>query len=530
MRYIVLITLCFLLSLLFLNSCNKVASTTEIEKNESFSASINITGKVLNTVKPLIFGDNIEWTNNGMGLWLPEEKKFDEKLVEELREVGITHLRYPGGTLSDYFDWYKAVGTNRQPITNPFNKGKKEYPYFGPEEFMTLCRKLGIPGTITFNAGTGKPEDAVEWVKYLNSNNFEVTDFTVGNEIYLAKPDEPVMKTAQQYVDFCIKCKEGIDKVAPYTKFGAISLHEAEYMPVKENRDWMYEVLSKIGDKIDFIDVHNGYAPITRGVGVNSKKRYSDDEFALCFMGASDYVRDNIAKVKDDIAKYSPNGGKNTEIHITEYGPLVYPIDKKHAFDDVAWNRSLTGALYLACLFNVILKEPKITNANHLPLCQDVFGALVGIRGSYPERKNWRHVVYYVFRMYLQMKEREVMDVAVESPVYSTPAMGFVSALKDMPYIDAAAYRTKDGKKLTVFLINRDVKRSASVTMNTGFDSFGIESITTLTADSYKDENTPEKPDNVIPTRKTGDNAQHNRSFTLVLPKHSLTEIDVVSD
>jgi alpha-L-arabinofuranosidase len=99
-----------------------------------------------------------------------------------------------------------------------------------------------------------------------------------------------------------------------------------------------------------------------------------------------------------------------------------------------------------------------------------------------------------------------------------------------MPCIDAAAYRTKDGKKLTVFLINRDVKRSASVAMNTGFDSFGIESITTLTADSYKDENTPEKPDNIIPTKKTGDNAQRNGSFTLVLPKHSLTEIDAVSD
>jgi hypothetical protein len=26
-----------------------------------------------NTVKPLIFGDNIGWTNSGMGFWLPEE-------------------------------------------------------------------------------------------------------------------------------------------------------------------------------------------------------------------------------------------------------------------------------------------------------------------------------------------------------------------------------------------------------------------------------------------------------------------------
>ena len=519
----IMIALCSLLSF----SCNKAVPTPDVEKNENFNASIRVTEQVLNTVKPLIFGDNIEWTNNGMGLWLPEKKNFDDKLVEEFRNVGISHLRYPGGTLSDYFDWYKAVGTNRQTITNPFNKNKKEYPHFGPEEFMTLCKKLGIPGTITFNAGTGKPEDAVEWVKYLKSNNFEVTDFTVGNEIYLAKSEEPIMKTAEQYADFYTKCKEGIEKIAPGTKLGAISLHDAEYMPIKQNRDWMYVVLSKIGDKIDFIDVHNGYAPITRGVGVNSKKRYSDDEFALCFLGASDHVRNEITKIKDDLAKYSPDGGKKIEIHITEYGPLVYPIDKKHAFDDIAWNRSLTGALYLACLFDVILKEPKITSANHLPLCQDVFGALIRIVGTSPDRKYWRNSVYYVFQMYSGMKEREVLGTTAESPTYSTPAMGFVSELKDIPYIDSSAYRTKDGKKLSIFLINRDIKRSASVTVDTGFSSYQIESVTTLTADSYKAENTPEKQDNVIPIKKTDDNTKHSGLFNLVLPRHSLTKIDI---
>jgi len=522
----VMIALCSLLSF----SCNKAVPIPNVEKYENFNASVRVTGDVLNTVKPLIFGDNIEWTNNGMGLWLPDEKKFDENLVEELRNVGITHLRYPGGTLSDYFDWYKAVGTNRQPITNPFNNNKKEYPHFGPEEFMSLCRKLNIPGTITFNAGTGKPEDAVEWVKYLKSNNFEVTDYTVGNEIYLAKPKEPVMKTAAQYVDFCIQCKEGIDKVAPGIKFGAISLHDAEYMPIKENRNWMYEVLSRIGDKIDFIDIHNGYAPITRGVLANSKKRYSDDEFALCFLGAADYVRGDIAKIKDDISKYAPDGGKKIEIHITEYGPLVYPIDKKHAFDDVQWNRSLTGALYLAGLFNMILKEPKITSANHLPLCQDVFGALVGIRGTYPDRKNWRHGVYYVFQMYSGMKEREVLGTTVESPTYSTPAMGFVSELKDLPYIDSSAYRTKDGKKLSVFLINRNIKQNASVIIDTGYDSYQIESVITLTADSYRAENSPEKPDSIIPIKKTDDNTEHSGSYALVLPKHSLTKIEITKN
>jgi len=510
-----------------LTTCIRLTTSTSKGEVESLTASIVVTDRTLNTVSSLIFGDNIEWTNNGMGLWVPGEKRFDEKLVEELRAVGVTHLRYPGGTLSDYFDWYKAIGNERQPITNPFAGGKKEYPYFGPEEFMMLCRKLGIPGTITLNAGTGTPEDAVGWVKYLRENNFRVTAFAVGNEIYMAKPEEPIAKTDEQYVDFYLKCRGAIRAVAPDAKIGAIGLHDTGIIPLSQNRDWMKNVLTRIGDKIDFIDIHNAYAPITRGVGLDPNKLRPDDEFARCFMGASAYVQANIAATKDDLAKYAPDGGRNIEIHITEYGPLVFPIKQKRAVEDVAWNRSLAGALYQACLFNVILKDPKIASANHLPLCQDIFGALIGIRGVYPERKTWHNVVYYVFQMYARMAGREVMDTVVKSPAYSTLPMGVVPALTDVPYIDVGAYRTSDGNRLAIFLINRDVNRDATVNIDTGFDSFRIDSLTTLTGRSYKDENSPDRPDNVVPVTKTGDKSSLTKLFTLVLPRHSLTVIEI---
>ena len=150
----------------------------------------------------------------------------------------------------------------------------------------------------------------------------------------------------------------------------------------------MQIVLSQLGDKIDFIDLHNGYAPVIRASGIGLFSRvYPDDEFAECFMGASVYVRDNIEQTKAVIEQFAPHGGKNIELQITEYGPLVYPIVPKRFVQDAAWNRSLCGALYQACLFNVLLAEPRLTSANHLPLCQDVFGALMGIRGTHPQRK-----------------------------------------------------------------------------------------------------------------------------------------------
>lgn len=505
--------------------------------NDTFKATVQITDRVLNTVNPLIFGDNIEWVNNGMGLWLPDTKELHPELVEELHAAGVTHLRYPGGTLSDFFDWSKAIGTERTPIPNPFAepKGTPQYPYFGPDELMELCRRLAIPGTITLNAGSaGSPEQAAGWVKYCRDRNFPVTGFTVGNEIYMAKtfgepiPDLPMDKTPQQYVEMVLKFKSAIEQVAPGTRLGIIGLHDTGAIPMNHYPDWMEVVLSRLAGKIDFIDVHCGYAPVLRADLKPDAQVADDDTFALCMMGASQYVAGNIEATKEDILRYAAEAARQIDIHISEYGPLVYPLRPKYAMEDAAWNRSLAAALYQACLFNVLLREPKVTCANHLPLCQDVFGALIGYRAASPKPLFWRNVVFYVFQMYSRMKGREVLAVRVESPTYSTPVIGIVPKLDGVAYLDAGVYREKDARSMSVFLINRDVKREAQVEIRLDSPDWSARSITTLAADSYKAMNSPETPTNVSPQRQTGTRVKTDgRLMSLILPKHSLTVIDL---
>lgn len=503
------------------------------QAEERFQATVRVTDKVLNRVNPLIFGDNIEWVNNGMGIWSPEAKQFDEKLVKELKEAGVTHLRYPGGSLSDYFDWRKAVGDARQSQPNPFNQAKLEPSVFGPEEFMALCRRLNIPGYITLNAGNGTPEMAAEWVKYCRDKKFKVTAFEVGNEIYMADaknesvPSLPIAKTPEQYVDFFLRCREAVDKVAPGTPMGAIGLLDTGAFPLNKQTDWLPKILSGIGNRMDFLAIHNGYAPAARSAGFGpTAKRYSNDEFAASFMGAPVYVRDNIAATKALLEKYAPDKGRKIGLQITEYGPLIYPIEPKYATEDLLWNRSLTGALYLAGLYNVLLSEPKVMSANHLPLIQDGFGALVGVRGLPPQRKNWRNIVFSVFQNYRRMAERDVLEAKVTAPTYDTPAMGIVPALKQVPLIDSGAYRSRDGKRLTLFLINRDVKRSAEVTFDPGSPEYRALTPVTLSADSYLAENTPENPKQVIP--KSWHKLLPGKK--IVLPRHSLTIIEFIKE
>jgi alpha-L-arabinofuranosidase len=124
--------------------------------------------------------------------------------------------------------------------------------------------------------------------------------------------------------------------------------------------------------------------------------------------------------------------------------------------------------------------------------------------------------------MYAKMAGRDVLAAEVESPVYSAPVVGIVPKLKDVPSLDVGIYRTPDEKKLTLFLINRDVRRIAAVKLDLGSAAWRAELITTLSADSYKAENGPSQPDKVVPVTTAC-----NETTSVNVPMHSLVRIDL---
>lgn len=512
-------------------SADQAPAKTRAVLTNDYSAKIRVTDTVINTLRPEIFGDNIEWTNNGMGLYLPESDGFDAEVMGVLREAGITHLRYPGGTLSDFFVWHDAIGPNRKKIPNPFAepvKGKPELPTFGPEEFARFCQAMGVRATVTLNAGTGTPEQAAEVVRWCVERKLDVIDYTVGNEIYMVKSSEepvpslPIAKSAEEYVAFYKACDDAIRAFAPDVRMGAIGGVNTGLIPLTVEPDWMRIVVKELGNRIDFVDLHNAYAPVLRNVGFDFTQVTTDDEYAATFMAAPEYVRDNLAATKEVLRRYAPD--HKVEIHITEYGPLVYPFRPVGAADkvsDMAWNRSLAGALYLASLFHFFAEEPLITSANHLPLYQGGFGALVGLEWHNTGRRYWRNAVYPVFQTYAGLAGWEVLGVTVDGPTFDALAGGFVPALPSVSLLDAAAFRSTEGT-LELTLVNRSIGGSATVTIDLS-NRMRLSSAKVLTADDYHAENSVASPDAVSLKPLPTDQILSQEPLTLRLPKHSLT-------
>lgn len=105
------------------------------------------------------FADNATERNRTLGL---------------LREMGITTLRFPGGSLSDEYHWESNRSrTNTWQWNTSF------------EEFMSVATNLNAEIFITVNYGSGTPEEAAAWVRYANlTRGYRIRYWEIGNECY----------------------------------------------------------------------------------------------------------------------------------------------------------------------------------------------------------------------------------------------------------------------------------------------------------------------------------------------------------
>ena len=94
---------------------------------------------------------------------------WDPEVVQLLREMKTSVLRFPGGNFSSGYHWKEGVG----PVEQRPEKPNPAWPEWesnrvGTDEWLTLCELIGAEPMICVNAGNGTPEDAADWVRYCN--------------------------------------------------------------------------------------------------------------------------------------------------------------------------------------------------------------------------------------------------------------------------------------------------------------------------------------------------------------------------
>jgi alpha-L-arabinofuranosidase len=96
-------------------------------------------------------------------------KGWRRDVVNKLKRVRPTMLRFPGGCFASFYDWRSGIGPrdDRMPLRSEF-WGGLEYNDVGTDEYLDLCRELGAEPFLVINIMTGTPHLAAQWVEYCN--------------------------------------------------------------------------------------------------------------------------------------------------------------------------------------------------------------------------------------------------------------------------------------------------------------------------------------------------------------------------
>lgn len=96
---------------------------------------------------------------------------FRPETIALLRQLHSGFWRLPGGNFVSDFSWYDSVGPrDKRPPVFDYAWNAAQSNDVGMDEFMTLCKLLGVEPYITVNAGFGDAHSAAEEVEYMNGS------------------------------------------------------------------------------------------------------------------------------------------------------------------------------------------------------------------------------------------------------------------------------------------------------------------------------------------------------------------------
>ena len=151
---------------------------TEPEPSEPDDEAITLTVDVNDPQRIIdsasIFGINHRYAFNGYGSFDSEtmQVKADFKALYE--DAGFGSIRYPGGTISNLFNWKTTIGPvdqRKNQIHGFYNNAGQGgiAPNFGLTEIATFAEDVESEIVYVYSLGRGSAQDAADLMEYLNA-------------------------------------------------------------------------------------------------------------------------------------------------------------------------------------------------------------------------------------------------------------------------------------------------------------------------------------------------------------------------
>ncbi|WP_092966609.1 alpha-N-arabinofuranosidase [Agromyces sp. CF514] len=453
---------------------------------------------------------------------------FRSDVVDLVKELGVSTIRYPGGNFVSGFRWEDSVGPREErPRRLDLAWHSTETNEVGLHEFQGWLDKVGSDLMLAVNLGTRGTLEALDLLEYTNiaggtalsqrridngrTDAFGVKMWCLGNE--MDGPWQLGHRSADDYGKIASQTAKAMRQLDPSVELvvcGSSSAHMPTF------GEWERVVLTHAYDDVDYISCHAYYEERDGDLGSFLASAVDMDHFIESVVATADHVK-------------AVNGSsKSINISFDEWN--VWYIERFHGVDKIEgldnWPvaprlledvYSVADAVVFGNLMISLLKHADRVTSASLAQLVNVIAPIMTEPGGIA----WRQTTFFPFSITSRLAQGEALELKLDAPTYSTKAYG------EVPLVDAVATHDAKTGRSAVFLVNRSQTEALTVTVDiSGLGEVSVLESHTLTDDDVYAKNTLEQPERVAPSPNESI-AIDGGELTITLPPVSWTAVSL---
>jgi alpha-N-arabinofuranosidase len=451
---------------------------------------------------------------------------FRRDVVDLVKELGSTTIRYPGGNFVSGFRWEDSVGPREaRPVRRDLAWHSLETNQVGLDEFSRWLKLTDSELMLAVNLGTRGIEAALDLLEYANHPSgtalseqriangtpepHDIRMWCLGNE--MDGPWQTGYMTADDYGKLAARTAAAM-KMADKDLELVVCGSSGSGMPTFG--EWERVVLEHAYDHVDYVSCHAYY-----------QERGGDLGSFLASALDMQYFIDTVVATADHVGD-KRKSRKRIMLSFDEWN--IWYLDEHQASDEVndEWRvaprqledlYSVADAVVLGDLLMTLLTNHDRVRSASLAQLVNVIAPIM----TEPGGDAWRQTTFFPFSVTSRLARGHVLRPRIETDAYETAVYGTADT------IHTVATHDEETGTSAVFLVNRSTTETLTVTVDVrGLGASQIAEALTLSDEDPYAKNTLADQNRV--SLHPNDSADIvNGVLTIVLPPVSWTALSL---
>lgn len=405
------------------------------------------------------------------GVWNPQT-------IENLKEAGVTVIRWPGGNFASGYHWQDGIGPIEKRVTRPNLAWEGlESNHVGTNEFLYFCDLAGMTPLICVGFDTCSVQEAADWVEYCNGpmstpygklraqhghpQPYNVKLWQVGNEVYGSY--QIGHTNAEDYAVRYLDYYRAMKKADPSISIMAMGRDPGYH--TDDDNAWNKTLFRIIGNKMDYLDIHRYVRGIRKEEDLKTWEISRLAEIYISYSSQYDVIIDSIRQIAKDRSL------QDVKLAVTEWGQYL-TLSRKglpHAF-------SHANAVFYAGMMNCFIRNSDFVKIS----CSHDFSVFASNQAP------WNVPVLprsQIAKLYAEVHTDRLLKTKVICDTFNLDRkITQMMELDGISYLDVVALAKEDKTQIILFIVNRsiDSKYDTEITLDGMPNEYKAEIMTFL--------------------------------------------------